>query len=349
MGDNALGKAGYACSYVPVEIILAAGFKAERLIPEGRSSDAEGLIHPNTCCYVKNLLSHAAKGAFSDHDVVILANSCDAMRKLFDLWNARVDKPVALFMDIPKKRDQGSIDLFSSGLRRLALRLEKVPGGSEVTGEGLNEAIRQVNKVRSSWMDVFSALKDGRDGFSGAEVFSLMQENTGLKPGALSDTIADYKRAHPGRTSAKNGPRILIMGNILNKAVLVSMIEAAGAKIVGFNTCFGMRHHELMVEEDKEDPFDALARRYLKRPSCARMMGIADQIDRLRSDVAGTMADGVIISCVKFCDNLSYNVPLFQETVKSTGARCLVLENDYEFSDSEKTRIKVEAFLEMLG
>jgi benzoyl-CoA reductase/2-hydroxyglutaryl-CoA dehydratase subunit BcrC/BadD/HgdB len=55
------------------------------------------------------------------------------------------------------------------------------------------------------------------------------------------------------------------------------------------------------------------------------------------------------VSSVKFCDNLTYNVPAFQEAVAAAGARCLVLENDYYFSDIEKARIKVEAFLEMLG
>jgi benzoyl-CoA reductase/2-hydroxyglutaryl-CoA dehydratase subunit BcrC/BadD/HgdB len=51
---------------------------------------------------------------------------------------------------------------------------------------------------------------------------------------------------------------------------------------------------------------------------------------------------------VKFCDNHMYNVPTVQEAVAAAGARCLVLENDYEWSDVEKARIKVETFLEML-
>jgi benzoyl-CoA reductase/2-hydroxyglutaryl-CoA dehydratase subunit BcrC/BadD/HgdB len=56
----------------------------------------------------------------------------------------------------------------------------------------------------------------------------------------------------------------------------------------------------------------------------------------------------VIVTQVKFCDNHTYTVPTAQEAVAAAGARCLVLENDYEWSDVEKTRIKVETFLEML-
>jgi benzoyl-CoA reductase/2-hydroxyglutaryl-CoA dehydratase subunit BcrC/BadD/HgdB len=78
-------------------------------------------------------------------------------------------------------------------------------------------------------------------------------------------------------------------------------------------------------------------------------MGIAGQIDELKKTVEDTRADGVVLSKVKFCDNLTYNIPLLQEAVAAAGARCLVLENDYEWSDVEKARIKVEACLEMLG
>jgi benzoyl-CoA reductase/2-hydroxyglutaryl-CoA dehydratase subunit BcrC/BadD/HgdB len=348
MSMNGSMTVGYTCCYVPVEVVMAAGFTPRRLIPHGKCADADSRIYPNTCCYVKSLFADALGGAFSDMDAVILANSCDAMRKLYDLWIACIKKPVALFMDIPKRRDADSIIFFTSELRRLASQLEGLSGGSPVTSEGLGTAIKQMNDLRSAWMELYKALKNHETPIRGSDVFTLMHDESALDPSGLTDKITGFLQAHTGKTSAGNSKKILVTGNIMNNPELVFMIEAAGGAIAGFDTCFGMRHYELMVEEGTTDPLEALARRYLLRPQCARMMGIADQIDYLKKAIEATKADGVIVSTVKFCDNLTYNVPTFQEAVAATGARCLVLENDYEFSDIEKARIKAEAFLEML-
>ena len=58
-------------------------------------------------------------------------------------------------MDIPKKRDADSITFFASEFRRLAFQLEGLPGGSPVTSEGLGAAIKQMNDLRSAWMELY--------------------------------------------------------------------------------------------------------------------------------------------------------------------------------------------------
>ena len=70
----------YTCSYVPEEIILASGFQPRRFLPEGCSTDAS--VHPNTCGYVKSMLEAALEGKASEAAGIIIANSCDAMRRL---------------------------------------------------------------------------------------------------------------------------------------------------------------------------------------------------------------------------------------------------------------------------
>lgn len=348
MQETAPNTVGYACCYVPTEIIIASGFKPERIIPKGRCAVAQAYTHPNICCYVKSILADAAQGAFSHMNAVILANSCDAMRKLFDLWNAYVERPKALFMDIPKKQDRDASVFFASELNRLGMVLSRMPGGNPEFTEGLNTAIRNVNEVRTVYMDLFDKQINPVDTIRGSGVFSLIQEASVLHPATLREKVAVLVQLVTRKTSAGNGKKILVTGNILNNPDLVSMIEAAGGSVTCFDTCFGRRHYELQVEEETSSPLEALAQRYLMKPQCARMMGIADQIDYLEKTIATTKANGVIVTNVKFCDNHTYTVPSAQEAVAAAGARCLVLENDYEWSDLEKARIKVETFLEML-
>ncbi len=51
------GEVLYTCSYVPEEIILAAGLVPRRFLPAEAAS--ETWIHPNACGYVKSILPAA--------------------------------------------------------------------------------------------------------------------------------------------------------------------------------------------------------------------------------------------------------------------------------------------------
>jgi benzoyl-CoA reductase/2-hydroxyglutaryl-CoA dehydratase subunit BcrC/BadD/HgdB len=288
-------------------------------------------------------------GAFAHVDAVILTNSCDAMLRLYDLWSAYVKSPTALFMDIPKKKDQDSINLFTVELGRISADLSMIPDGQRVTKDRMETAIKQMNHLRRQCDDLFMVMKSKPGCLTGSECFALLHDGPESNLREFGQKAAGILKRESMNTSTKNGLRILLAGNMVNKPDLISMIENAGATVAGIDTCFGRKNYDLKVAEGTSDPLAAIAERYLLRPSCPRMIGIEEQIQDLTNQITDSKADGVIISKIKFCDNLSYNIPVFQEAVAAAGARCLVLENDYEWSDMEKVRIKVEAFIEMLG
>jgi benzoyl-CoA reductase/2-hydroxyglutaryl-CoA dehydratase subunit BcrC/BadD/HgdB len=154
----------YTCSYVPEEIILAAGLDPRRVIPEARPSEADAYMHPNTCYYVKSLLASGLAEAGSGTDAIVFANSCDGMRRLNDVWKEYVEAVPAFFIDVPKKRDPASIDFLASELRRFADNLEEAFPGSRVTDESLGEAIGVCNNVRLLMDEVFRLQGDENSG-----------------------------------------------------------------------------------------------------------------------------------------------------------------------------------------
>ena len=52
----------YTCAYVPIEIIIAAGFIPRRLMSTSTPSAGDSYIYPNTCCYLKSLIAFATSG-----------------------------------------------------------------------------------------------------------------------------------------------------------------------------------------------------------------------------------------------------------------------------------------------
>ena len=52
----------FTCSYLPEEIIIAAGLRPVRVISDARPSDADTAIHPTTCPYIRAVFAAAARG-----------------------------------------------------------------------------------------------------------------------------------------------------------------------------------------------------------------------------------------------------------------------------------------------
>jgi len=339
----------YACSYVPEEIIIAAGLVPRRALPESRPSDSDSHIHASTCFFVKSLLAAALEGAFSNTAGFIFANSCDGMRKLYDIWKRYVEQVPPFFIDVPKKRDEDSIEFFASELRRLIDTLESKFPGSTVTEENLEIAIKTCNMIRRQMGQVFELQRAAKPGVRGSDILDLTLEAAHLSPAEFGDKLARFLSTAKKEKPVQNGLRIVLYGNVVNRPDLVGLIEDSGAQVVALDTCFGVRHYDLLVEEDTSNPIRALARRYLLRAPCARMEGFETRFQYMKRLVNSCKADGVIYSVVKFCDSHVYDLPMLTDSFRAAGIPFLFIENDYEWTGLEQIATRVEAFLEMIG
>jgi benzoyl-CoA reductase/2-hydroxyglutaryl-CoA dehydratase subunit BcrC/BadD/HgdB len=337
------------CSYVPEEIIVAAGLVPKRIIPGARPSGADAHMHPNTCSYVRSVLASALAGDVSKASGIVIANSCDGMRRLHDLWNAYVADVPALFLDVPKKSDPVSVEYFASELKRFASQLEARCGGSRVTEARLAGAIRECNEVRGLMGDVFRLQRNPLSNVSGSAVHELFLRGIDSHPTAFADEIRGFISARAGQEALPKGARIALTGGVVHRLDLIECIETSGGRVVVLNTCPGARHYEMLVAENSPDPMVALAERYLQKPSCARMEGIEERFQHLRRLASDSAADGVIYVSVKFCDTYLYEIPLMRATCEDAGIPFLAIESDYEWTGLEQMRTRVEAFLAVAG
>jgi benzoyl-CoA reductase/2-hydroxyglutaryl-CoA dehydratase subunit BcrC/BadD/HgdB len=335
----------YTCSYVPEEIILAAGFQPRRFLPEGRPADAH--VHQNTCEYVKSVLGAGLEGAAAGAAAIIIANSCDAMRRLYDLWTEYVANPPALFLDLPKKMDADSIAFFASELRKLAEGMERELPGTTVGKQDLREAIETCNEVRSLMEEVFRAQRCPKKRIRGTEVMELCLAGTSRTKTEFS---AEIRRFLAGLEEADDGGkerRVLLTGGLIGKPDLVAEIENAGGRVVALDTCVGLRHYETPVEEGAPDPMLALAKRYLTKPACSRMQGFEERLQQMKETAEDAGAAGIVCWTVKFCDTCIYDVPMMSTRFTDLGMPLLWIEGDYSRADLGQLKTRIAAFLEM--
>ena len=335
------------CSCVPEEIITAAGLQPVRLLPSNPPADADSHIHPNTCGYLKSLLASALDEEGDRASCIAIGNSCDGMRKLYDLWGAYAKRIPALFVDPPKKNDADSIRFFASELRRFAGDLETALPGAAVTDESLRSAIKAHNRVRLLMGEVFSLQRDPQKSISGGDVFDLCLEGTRCSPEEFIPRLEGFLSRVEEREPVSSQRRILLTGNLISRPDPVSMIEELGGRVVALDTCTGLRHYETLVEEDAADPMLALAARYLTKPSCPRMEGLEERFEYLQKLADQARADGIVFSCVKFCDPLIYDIPMMSNWFRGVGIPFLFLENDYTWSGSGQMKTRLQAFTEL--
>jgi benzoyl-CoA reductase/2-hydroxyglutaryl-CoA dehydratase subunit BcrC/BadD/HgdB len=186
---------------------------------------------------------------------------------------------------------------------------------------------------------------------SGSEVFKLGLEvlsgdGRDIDGRLKSRHDKDKKQAGPGPGRKK--PRVLVSGNVMDRPGLLEIIEDAGAEVPVADLCTASRYFERTVDEVTPDIYRALAAAYLGEPRCSRSATPAEIYTRLSKTVKDYAIDGVLLTSLKYCDQLLNDIPYLVKSFTQTGTPALFVENDYFFSDSGRLRTRVEAFIEML-
>lgn len=344
------GKLAYTCSYVPEEIIRAAGFQPLRIRPERNPSEADTHIYPNTCGYLKSLLAHGLYEDMSGVEGIVFANCCDGMRRLRDIWEHYVSAVPSFFIDVPKKKDPLSVEFFATEFKRFAAGIQNRFGASrETETSNLQAAIKRSNKLRKKMTGLFSQMGKNGVTLKGDEIYSLCHEKADVSDEALSGLADRILTGAAESTADGNTKGVILSGSDFRTPDLISLVEKSGGTIVGFDTCMTTRRFEGLVEDEASDPYMALAERYLTRPPCPRMDTFEDRCEHLVSLIRESGARALIYAPLKFCDTFQYDTLLLLKRFKEAGIPLLILENDYQASVPEQDRTRIQALIENLS
>ena len=143
----------------------------------------------------------------------------------------------------------------------------------------------------------------------------------------------------------------MITGSPLLPAYL-DLVEDLGGNVAGDDLCQGYRDCLPQVtgrDGGGDDPFLELARGYLQRPACPRMLAGRSRFAYLKELIRECRAQGVVYHALKFCDQFQYDYPTLRQDMEETGTPVLYLEGDYTTGGFGQMKTRVQAFVEMLG
>jgi len=341
------GRVGWLCGYVPEELILAAGLEPVRMLGQVEQvKQADAYMFPNFCPYLKSILDSGLGGACRDLQGVIFTNSCDCMRRLYDLWRDYIKTPFSYMLEVPKNRNENAVRFFSEQLSDFREKLQEFSGAG-ISDEKLGEAANLVNERRRLMMRLFARQKSNPPPYKGSELLNLcLDAVTGSKKLTTERLREVLERSSSGNINSVGSPRVLVVGNVVDRPDLFEMVEAAGASVVVFDTCAGLRHWSGLVE-DGQNVIESLARRYLLKPPCPRMPGYDERVANVAELIQEYSIDSVIYSVVKFCDYGLFEAPVIETGLRNPRVPFLVIENDYAWTDAGRIKTRVEAFVEM--
>ena len=342
------GTIGWMCGYVPEEVILAARLQSVRTRGEVPTlKQANSYMFPNFCPYVKNVLDSGMRGEYRNLDGIVFTNSCDAMRRLRDVWDCHVKTPFSFMLEVPRNVDENAVIYFSEQLLVLQTQLENF-FGTKISSDSLQESIHIMNEQRALMVQLLERQKTKTAALKGSELLAFCLEAMTVPKETTTKRLREILGQSPSINFDPDGrPRVLVVGSVIDRLDLLEKLEASGASVVAFDTCAGMRHWSCLVQE-QNNAFDSLARRYLSKPPCPRMPGIEKRIEQITQLVRTSAINGVIYSVVKFCDYGLFEAPVIEAELRHQRIPFMVIENDYVFGDIERIATGLEAFVEMM-
>lgn len=368
------------CSYVPVEIIHAAGFTPRRVILPVEVENKAFLtssLPVNFCSYAKACLYP------DDAAGIVFTTCCDAMRRGYDLINT-CKKP-AFLLDLPRSLTSRTVGYYQEQLLHLANWLVEI-GGRPVTRESLADSTTLYNKLRNrlgfAWTSGKPTLLNNC--FQDLDViweFTLEKQKliqaflTTAPEEMLKRLKVDFEAADLKEKKASSLKKIpvLLSGTTLPEvSILTNLIESnfslAALDFCGGTRCTPLASLRLDKREayptDKRDAYPTancsfpadffalskdLALAYLINKSpCPRMVFQERRAAYLTNLLLASKAKGVIYYSLKFCDHGLYEVPLWRHICGVQKTAFLHLETEYQSGLSGQLSTRLQAFKEAI-
>jgi len=352
---------GYVCSFVPLEIITAAGCIPFRVRGNVHEPITKGdtLLETIVCPYYRSCFDVSVKGTYDFLSGLVIPHSCDSMVRSFSAWTYALPYSYFHFVNIPTVCEESSFEFFAAELNTFRKSLEKF-AGKAIADADLTQAIRVHNENRDKVRSLYEFRKADPPLISGTELMMVLTVGSSL-PIQEANGLFDQALAEIGRRKSfpvKKGPRLLIDGACLDNIELVKLVEEIGGNVVADTICNGARDYFPKTDVGG-DPIDALAQRYLVKINCPKTYrqnkaGTFEGDIALRFGDIGTYAkefkvDGAILYVYKYCDPFGFEVPARKAYYKSIDVPLLHLEDVYSAGTIGQLRTRIQAFLEMIG
>lgn len=354
--DQGIPVVGMYCAYFPPELAIAAGAVpvalcsfADETIPA-----AERVMPKSMCPLVKSSYGFAIEDKcplFHFADLVIGETTCDGKKKMYEMMMEF--KPVHV-MELPNSQSERGYRFWKEEVIRAKEYLEEF-FHVLITEEMIRDAVRLNNRIRMSLKSLCELMKLDPAPVLGEDIQKMVlgskyrfdfRTTPEVVTGVRDRILEEYRQ---GKKLDKR-VRILVTGCPVggDSLKVIRAIEQNGGVVVATENCSGVRAISTMVEEDADDIYMAIARKYLSI-GCSIMTPNDNRIELLGEIIEEYHVDGVVEVILTGCHSTgaeSFYIRKFVNEEKHLPY--LAIDTDYSNADSGQIATRLTAFIEMI-
>jgi benzoyl-CoA reductase subunit C len=340
---------GCRCIYIPEEIIWAAGMLPYPIYgtpdPIG---PADAYFQSCACEFIRNVFDHGLKGNLSFVDHLVVANTCEFLRGLCNLWSTYIqDVPISMLNNPLKLMNNSNRDYYCKVLEQFKTDMEQL-SGKKITDEKLYDAITLYNETRALLKELYMLRKQDPPPISGEDAFTVAMASTLMPKDQVNPLLRRFLEDIKDRGASENfGPRIMVTGSIIDHPALIRMVEEEGGIVVIDDLCTTSRYFWDQVE-DLKDPIEALYKFENGRPLCSCTHPMEFRMQHLHKLIDEFNVEAVIYFNVKYCHPMAYEGPMVKEELEAMDIPMTVLEVSHDMSGLGQLRTRIQAFVEMV-
>jgi benzoyl-CoA reductase/2-hydroxyglutaryl-CoA dehydratase subunit BcrC/BadD/HgdB len=346
-------------NYVPEEIIYASGAVPVCLAHGGSSDTADAALSevPHIICpFARAQIGERllkTNPYYNMLDMLVAPITCQHLKKAAEIWEYYGD--IEIFkLGIPHQYDADfELGYYVDRLRALKDKLQAFTG-NEVTRERLVKAIGLYNRIRDLIRKISRLRSAPHPPLSAMDFVRLNQASLYADPDFVADILDSvyYELTKKQEVTETDAPRLMLIGpNVAyDDHKVLELVEAAGGEIVAEEICEGMRYYWQDIEEDADDPFQSLARGYLRdKVPCAFLRSSAKKrLDFALKLVKDFNVSGIIWYELLNCETYDTESYYFDQEMSQRNMPMLILEAGYGLADVAQLKIRIGAFIEMV-
>lgn len=341
---------GVFCSYVPLELIEAAGFRPQ-LITGLEAERSDPYLTGNLCAYVRRCATFLdSQEARRELRGLIVTDSCSPMLRLWDKIQARPNFPFQYLLRVPRLKSPTAIDFFSRELEQLTEKLALV-NGTVFAKDRLFGAIELYNHFRTLNQRLLKLMMVGGRPQLAARFTALHASASSQGRGELNlrleNLLVEMEGPEPDAREAQR-PRLLVAGSHFLDHKLMTTLADLGGEVVGLDSCLYDRIGADLIKGGQNGLLPGLAAGYLHKAPCPRMRANREHLCQMEAQIDNGEYDGVIFLQMKACTLHSYNLPVWRKIMHGAEVPLLILEIEDGEWTSPRTMTRLEAFLESL-
>ncbi len=348
---------GFLPVYFPREIIHAINGLAIGIMGVGDHKQiikGDAYYQSYICHLPRGIIELALDNSLNEFDGFIFPAICDCVRNLSGMFKLAKKGKFQRYFDYPQNFDSliGGV-FYKQELEKIINDVYKVTG-VKLTNENLNRSIKLYNKNRKLIERIYDIRQEYPWRLSAVDTYTIIRSGLVLPAEEHNQILEEVVEIiSEERGEPMDNIRVVISGSFCEQPPigLIKSIEMAGCYIVDDDFMLGSRWVQGDVDENTNDPINALVNAYLTKSAFSSAVYDVGNPKgaRLVDLVKRRNADGVIFSAASFCDPALLDRPELQKSCdvagiphinfqyhENTGQFKVIKEQAGTFSDSIK-------------